>query len=68
MSQRNRSYRERQRNGIGCYLLELPSVELAEALQASGFLTMPDPSHDDVSAALTRAVLRLIEVENEIPS
>jgi len=65
MSMRNRAYRERQRNGVACFTLELPSVELVEALQAAGFLTMDDPTHADVADALRTAVLCMIEVEDE---
>lgn len=64
MSGRNRLLRERQRAGLSCHLLkDLPDEKLERALRSAGFLTVLDPSHDDVTAALTRAVFALIEDE-----
>jgi len=54
-------YRKRRRQGIRVYELELPEVETIEALQRTGFLSSGIESHDDVRAALQRAVLLLIE-------
>jgi hypothetical protein len=58
-------YRQRQKAGRACFEIELPEVELIDALRTTPFWqsSSPDPSHDEICAALQRAVEFWIEQE-----
>ena len=66
-----KTYRQRQKAGRACFEIELPEVELIDALRTTPFWQSsshsPDPSHDEVCAALQRAVEFWIEqaLQNE---
>jgi hypothetical protein len=57
----SRQYRKRRRQGLRVYELELPEIEVAEGLKRAGFLAANAESHDEICAALQRAVLLLFE-------
>ncbi len=56
------AYRRRQRDGLGCYMLDdLPTVELEEMLRGARLLTVAEPVHETTRLALKQLVLDLIK-------
>jgi hypothetical protein len=62
---KQKSYRERAKAGRSIFAVEADHAALVDVLRARGFLTMLDPSHDEITATLERVVALWIEAENE---
>jgi hypothetical protein len=58
-----KAYRGRRKAGMACFEIELPEVELVQALQDADWLPMDDPQHDDIVRALQNVIQRWIEDE-----
>ena len=56
-----RAYRRREPDGLGCYdLSDLPKVGLEDMLRHARYLTVIEPTHADVTAALRAFIMHFI--------
>jgi hypothetical protein len=63
-AERVREFRQRRRTGRIQIGIEADEVALTVALTENGFLQTPDPSHEDIAAALQQVVDRWVEGES----
>jgi hypothetical protein len=60
-AERNKAYRQRQKDGRSIFAVEQDHVGLVEALRDEKWLTVSEPSHADITDALNSAIADWIE-------